>query len=184
MTKEKALKLLRLKIQSQNLQRHCYSVGAVMCALAEYFGEDKDLWEVAGLVHDIDYEKYPDTHPLKGLEILRKEGYPTEIIDAVATHAWGYNDKSPKPKNKMEWSLYCCDELTGLIVACTLIRPSKKIADVTVDNILSKWKSKSFAAGVDRSQIEKCEKELGIPLNEFISISLKAMQEIHEDLGL
>jgi putative nucleotidyltransferase with HDIG domain len=183
-TKEEALKLLHSNMQSVNLRKHCYSVAAVMRALAKHFGENEDLWEITGLVHDIDYEKDPKTHPMEGLKILKKEAYSKEIIDAVAAHAWGYHEGLPKPKNKMEWSLYCCDELTGLVVACALVRPDKKLSSLTVDSILKKWNQKAFAAGVNRSQIENCEKELGIPLNEFIDISLKAMQGISDDLGL
>jgi putative nucleotidyltransferase with HDIG domain len=130
-TKEEALKLLHSNMQSVNLRKHCYSVAAVMRALAKHFGENEDLWEITGLVHDIDYEKDPKTHPMEGLKILKKEAYSKEIIDAVAAHAWGYHEGLPKPKNKMEWSLYCCDELTGLVVACALVRPDKKLSSLT-----------------------------------------------------
>jgi putative nucleotidyltransferase with HDIG domain len=184
MTREKALEFLHSKIQSVNLRKHCYAVEAVMKALARHFKEDEELWGLAGLIHDIDYEKYPDTHPLEGLKILEKENFPKEIIDAVAAHGWGYREGLPKPKNNMEWSLYCCDELTGLIVACALVRPDKKINAVDVSSVQRKWKQKSFAAGVSRSQIEYCEKELGIPLPEFIQITLTAMQGISSELGL
>ena len=183
-SKDQALELLHSQMQSANLRKHCYSVGAVMRVLAKHFGEDENLWEVAGIVHDLDYEKYPETHPLEGLKILEKEGFPKEIIDAVAAHGWGYHEGLPKPNNKMEWSLYSCDELTGLIVACALVRPDKKLESVDVASIQKKWGQKSFAAGVNRSQIENCEKELGIPLPEFIGISLKAMQRISKELGL
>lgn len=162
--------------------------------LAKYFKEEENLWQITGMVHDIDYEKSPDKHPLEGLKILEKKGYSKEVVGAVAAHAWGYRDGLPKPKNKMEWSLYCCDELTGFIVACALVRPvtlSKtaeghvsRLQGLTIESILKKWNQKAFASGVNRKQIENCEKELGIPLSEFIGISLKAMQEIHEDLGL
>jgi len=155
-----------------------------MESLALHFNEDENLWGIAGLVHDIDYEMFPDTHPVEGIKILKEEKFPEEIIDAVSAHAWGYHDGLPKPKNKMEWSLYSCDELTGLIVACALVRPDKKLESVDVASIQKKWSQKSFAAGVNRSQIENCEKELGIPLPEFIGISLKAMQGISEELGL
>ena len=183
-TKEKALELLHSKIHSQNLRKHCYSVGAVMRALAKHFKEDGDTWEIAGLVHDIDYEMFPDTHPINGLKILKEENFSIEIINAVAAHGWGYREGLPKPKNNFEWSLYCCDELTGLIVACALVRPDKSLASVDVGAIQRKWKQKSFAAGVDRKQIENCEKELNVPLKEFIQISLTAMQGISKELEL
>jgi putative nucleotidyltransferase with HDIG domain len=171
-------------MQSVNLRKHCYAVEAVMRSLALYFKEDENLWSIAGLIHDIDYEMFPETHPIEGIKILKEEKFPVEIIDAVAAHAWGYYEGLPKPKNKMEWSLYSCDELTGLIVACALVRPDKKLKSVDVASIQKKWGQKSFAAGVNRSQIENCEKELGIPLPEFIEISLKAMQGISKELGL
>lgn len=166
------------------MRKHCYAVEAVMKALAKHFDEDEELWGLAGLIHDLDYEKYPNTHPLEGIKILKKENYPEEIIDAVAAHGWGYREGLPRPKNKMEWSLYSCDELTGFIVACALVRPDKKIGSVDVAAVEKKWKQKSFAAGVDRTQIENCEKELGISLKDFIAISLGSMQNISKELGL
>lgn len=184
MNKIDATNLLHKYIDNKNLRKHCYAVSAVMKSLAKYFNEDENTWEITGIVHDVDYEKFPKTHPSEAIKILQDENYPKEIIEAVAAHAWGYHDNFPEPKNKMEWSLYCCDELTGFIVAVTLIRPERKISLVTVDNILGKWNSKSFAAGVNRKQIEMCEEKLDIKLNEFIKINLAAMQEIQEELGL
>ncbi|MCJ7805452.1 HDIG domain-containing protein [Patescibacteria group bacterium] len=186
-SREQALKLLHDNMQSLNLRRHCYAVEAVMLALAHKFQIPNDkcqIWGVVGLVHDIDYEKYPDTHPLEGIKILKKENYPQEIIDAVAAHGWSYREGLPMPKNNLQWSLYCCDELTGFIVACALVRPEKKLNLVNVASIQKKWKQKAFAAGVKREQIEECEKRLGIPLKEFIEIALTAMQGNSDDLGL
>lgn len=183
-SREDALTLLHSKMQSVNLRKHCYAVEAVMRSLALHFKKDENLWGLAGLVHDIDYEMFPETHPLEGIKILKEEKFPVEIIDAVASHGWGYHEGLPKPSSKIEWSLYSCDELTGLIVACALVRPDKKLNSVDVDSVLKKWHQKSFAAGVDRAQIENCEKELGIPLTEFIGIALKAMQRISKELGL
>jgi putative nucleotidyltransferase with HDIG domain len=187
MTKEKALELLHSKMQAQNLRRHCYAVAAVMKALAEHFGEDEAKWEVVGLLHDGDYEETkdsPEKHTILMAEWLKKEGEnDKETLDAILSHNFSHTGQNP-PKNNLEWSLFCCDELTGLIVAVTLVRPTKKLADVTVENILSKWNQKSFAAGVKREQVEMCEKKLGIKLNGFIAIALKAMQNISNDLGL
>lgn len=183
-SRKEALKFLHSNVQSVNLRKHCYAVETVMRSLAKHFKEDEELWSLAGLIHDIDYEKYPDTHPLEGLKILEKENYPKEVIDAVAAHGWGYREGLPKPKNNFQWSLYSCDELTGLIVACALVRPDRKLDSVDVTAIERKWKQKSFAAGVDRTQIENCEKELGIPLPKFIEIALKAMQSVSKELGL
>ncbi len=184
MDKDRVVGLLHGNIGNINLRKHCYAVAAVMKSLASHFDEDENLWEIAGLVHDIDYEKNPEGHPLEGLKILEGEGFPKEVVEATAAHAWGYREGLPEPKNNLEWSLYCCDELTGFIVAVTLVRPEKDISQVTVENILSKWNSKSFAAGVNRKQIEMCEEKLGMELPRFIGIALRAMQEIHGDLGL
>ncbi len=179
-----ALYLLHKNMQSINLRRHCYAVEAVMKALAKHFGEDEDLWGITGLIHDLDYEKYPKEHPNHAIKIFEEKKYPDEIIQAVKAHAWGYKEGLPQPKNKFEWSLYCCDELTGFIVAVALTRPSKKLADVTVESIKKKWKEKSFAKGVDRSQIGMCEEKLGIKLDDFIQIALKAMVGVASELGL
>lgn len=185
-TKEKALDLLHSKMQSINLRKHCYSVAAVMRALAEHFGEDKDRWEIVGLLHDGDYEftkDDPANHAKMMAGWVRETGETDEeLLTGIESHGWFHEGK--KPQTKMQWSLFCCDELTGLIIAVTLIRPEKKLSLVTVENVFSKWNSKSFAAGVKREDIENCEKELGIPLKEFIGIGLSAMQGISKDLGL
>ena len=189
MTREQALKLLHENMKNQNLRRHCYAVEAVMRTLVKRFGGERDKWGIAGLLHDADYELTKDddpkkNHTKKALEWLKEQDAHTDIQNAVASHAWGYVDGAPQPKSKMAWALYCCDELTGLIVAVALVKPDKKLSSVTPDSVLKKWKSKSFAAGVDRKQIEACEERLGIPLREFVEISLKAMQGISKDIGL
>ena len=186
LTKKEALDLLNEKMQNQNLRKHCWAVGAVMRAIAEKFGEDADKWEVVGILHDGDYEKTKDTpekHTILMHEWLKEKGADEEILNAILSHNYAHTGNNP-PANKMEWALYCCDELTGLIIAVTLVRPEKKLSAVTVDNILGKWNEKSFAAGVDRKQIEMCEEKLGIPLKEFVGIALGAMQGISSDLGL
>jgi uncharacterized protein len=187
MTRDQAVELLHSKMQSQNLRRHCYAVAAVMKVLAKHFGEDEEKWEVVGILHDGDYEEtksLPEKHTVLMSEWLKEKGETDkEILDAILSHNFSHTGQNP-PKNKLEWSLFCCDELTGLIVAVTLVRPEKKLSYVTVENILTKWNSKSFAAGVDRKQIEMCEEKLGIKLNDFITISLKAMQGISSELGL
>lgn len=196
MTKEEALKLLHNHMQSVNLRKHCCAVGAVMKSLAEYFAKENksadakamaDKWEVVGILHDGDYEVTKDTpekHTILMVEWLKESGETDrEVLDAILSHNFSYTGKNP-PKNKLEWSLFCCDELTGLIVAVTLVRPDKKLSNVTVENILSKWNSKSFAAGVKREQIEMCKEKLGIKLPDFIAIALKATQEISSELGL
>ena len=186
-TREQALKLLHENMQNQNLRRHCYAVEAVMRALAGYFKQDKDKWGIIGLLHDGDYEKTkdkPKKHTLMMVEWLKQAGETDEeIINAILSHNYAHTGQNP-PKNKLEWSLYCCDELTGLIVAVALVKPDKKLASVTVNSIMKKWNEKSFARGVKRKQIEECKPRLGIPLEDFIQITLEAMQGISEDLGL
>src|SRR3972149_7628634 len=182
MTKDEALKLLKSKMKNENLRRHCYAVGAVMKALAKHFNEDEDLWEVVGILHDGDYEETkatPELHTMKMVEWLKeKKEVEKELLEAILSHNYAHTGQNP-PKNNLEWSLYCCDELTGLIVAVALVKPDKKLASVTSDSVLNKWKERSFAAGVKREQIKECESRLGIPLREFIEIALSAMQGVH-----
>ena len=187
MTREEAVKLLYEHMESPNLRRHCVSVEAVMRALAKHFKENEDTWGIAGLLHDADYELTKDTpkeHTKKVIEWLAQYDTGDDIKDAILAHGWGYVDGNPEPKNKMEWSLYCCDELTGFIVAVALTRPSKQLADVTIESMKKKWKERSFAAGVDRSQVAQCEDRLQIPLTDFMEIGLAAMQKIAPELGL
>ncbi len=192
---DQALDLLHKNVVNQNLRRHCYAVEAVMRALYKRLEDhhqtesDEDLWGIAGLLHDADYEMTKNNDPKKThtkhiLEWLKKADAEVDIYDAVASHAWGYVEGAPVPATKMQWALYTCDELTGLIVAVALVKPDKKLATVTVDSVMKKWSSPSFAAGVDRNQIKECEARLGIPVIEFVEIALRAMQGIHDDLGL
>jgi predicted hydrolase (HD superfamily) len=194
MTRQKALDLLHKHMQNQNLRRHCYAVEAVMRALYRRLEDHKqtqaeeDVWGIVGLLHDGDYEETkstPELHTLKMAEWLThsEKVIDKRIIDAILTHNYSHTGQNA-PKNKLEWSLYCCDELTGLIVAVALVKPDKRLASVTVDSILNKWKQKSFAAGVKREQIEECETRLALPLREFIEIALTAMQGIAQELGL
>lgn len=201
MTRDEALKILYDNMQSVNLRRHCLAVEAVMRALARRFGGDpetsadakagvpsgSDKWGIAGLLHDADYEQTKDApkeHTRRVLEWLKGLDADKDITNAVLAHGWGFVEGNPEPKTKMEWALYTCDELTGFIVAVALVRPDKKLASVGVDSILKKWGEKSFAAGVHREQVELCESKLGIPLSEFVTISLEAMQGISQELGL
>jgi predicted hydrolase (HD superfamily) len=196
MTRAQAHKLLLAHMTQPNLIRHCLAVEAVMKALAVRLNHDlsetaikevEEKWGVVGLLHDGDYEETkltPEKHTLKMAEWLKKEGETDkEILEAILSHNFSHTGQNP-PKNKLEWALYCCDELTGFIVAVTLVRPDKKISSVTVESVEKKWREKGFAAAVKRQQIEECEGRLGIPLREFIQIALTAMQGISEDLGL
>ncbi len=184
MTRDEAFQLITSWTENKNLVKHMLAVEAQMRALAKHFGENEDEWGLLGLIHDADYEKWPTEHPQKVIEELERRKEPEWLINAVRAHAWGFNGMDREPQNKMEWAIYTCDELSGFIIACTLVRPDKKLSSVTVDSILKKWKEKSFAKGVHREQIELCEEKLGVKLEEYISICLKALQEIAEDLGL
>jgi putative nucleotidyltransferase with HDIG domain len=189
MTRDEALKLLHDNMVNNNLRRHCYAVEAVMRALARRFGEDEETWGIAGLLHDADYELTKDDNPeinhtKHALQWIKEADANQDIYDAVAAHGWGYVEGAPEPKTNMQWALYTCDELTGFIVAVTLVKPEKKLSSVSVESVLKKWKQRSFAAGVHRDQIELCESRLNISLREFIEIAIKAMQGVHEDLGL
>lgn len=187
MTKQQALELLHTHMQNVNLRRHCYAVGAVMKTLAIKLNGNSEKGEVVGLLHDGDYEATkgdPTRHTLVMAQWLKEAGVTDEeILSAILSHNYAHTGQH-SPKNKLEWALYCCDELTGLLIAVALVRPDKKLASVTVDSVLKKWGQKAFAAGVKREQIAMCEEKLGISLNNFIQIAITAMQEIHEDLGL
>jgi len=194
MTRKQALELLRENMKNPNLRKHCYAVEAVMKALYNRLEDgdknkaEEDKWGITGLLHDADYELTKDNakteHTKQVVKWLRDLDAHSDITDAVSSHAWTYVDGAPEPKTKMAWALYICDELTGLIVAVALVKPDKKLASVSVDSVVKKWNSPSFAAGVDRSQIEMCKSRLKISLREFIDISLSAMQGISKDLGL
>lgn len=194
MTREKALELLHAHMKNQNLRRHCYAVEAVMRRLyrrledGHQTDEDEDKWGIAGLLHDADYEEAKEAakteHTKRVLKWLEDTDAHSDIRDAIASHAWNYLDNAPQPKTPMQWALYTCDELTGLIVAVALVKPEKRLASVTLDSVMKIWNSSAFAAGVDRKQIEMCEEHLNIPLRDFVQIAIEAMQGIHEDLGL
>lgn len=183
MKREEALKLIKEKIKNQNLIKHSLAVEACMKTLAEYFNEEKEKWALTGLLHDIDYEETkddPNFHSIKGAEFLEKLGLNTEIVEAVKTHNEAHRIL---PETQMAKALYCVDPLTGLIVAATLVLPSKKMADLTVENISNRFKEKSFARGAKREIILKCS-EINLSIEKFVEICLKAMQKISVELGL
>lgn len=185
-TRNQAQELLHAHMQSVNLRRHCYAVAAVMKALAEKLKGDVPKWEIVGLLHDGDYESTktdPGNHAKLMAKWVRELGETDqELLEGIESHGWFHQGKLPQ--TQMQWALYCCDELTGLITAVTLVRPDKQLSSVTVDSILKKWNQKAFAAGVKREQIELCTEKLGIPLNDFIALALTAMKKIHTELGL
>jgi len=184
MEREKALNLLKENLKNKNLVKHCLAVEAGMRKLADRFNEDQEKWGLGGLLHDIDYEKTegePSEHSKVGAEMLKEMEIEQDICDAVLTHNEYHGIE---PKNLMAKALYCLDPLTGLIVAATLVLPSKKINDLKTENVLKRFKEGAFARGVNREIISQCKDLLGLNLEEFVEISLKAMQEISDDLGL
>ena len=184
MTRDEAYELVKSWTENKNLVKHMLAVEAQMRALAKHFGEDEEKWGLLGLVHDADYEKWPEEHPRKTIEELEKRGAPEWLIQGVKAHAWGFNGMDTEPSNKMEWAIYTSDELSGFIIACALVRPDRKLSSVTVDSVLKKWPQKAFAKGVHREQIELCEEKLGIKLPQYIEICLQALQGISDKLGL
>jgi len=178
-----ALDLLHQYNESDSLRKHAYAVEGVMRFIARKRGEDEEKWGIIGLIHDLDYEKFPDQHCKKTGEILREKGWPEEYIRAAISHGWGICS-DVMPQTDLEKFLYTIDELTGLVVTTALIRPSKSVLDVQVKSVKNKWKDKRFAAGVDRSIIEKGAQILQIGLDELIDDTIKGMQEVAESIGL
>jgi len=185
-TREDAWNLVTEWTQSESLRNHMRAVEASMAAYSQRFGGDEEHWRIVGVLHDFDYERYPDVavegHPVVGSKVLREMGWPEEIIRAILSHATEIT--GVERETMMEKALYAVDELTGLITAVTLVRPSKNISDVTLKSIRKKWKDKAFAAGVHRKDIEQAAVDLGVPLGEHIGVVLAAMQNIAAELGL
>ncbi len=182
-TREEALNLLQKHVTSDALIKHALAVEAVMAHFAEKFGEDVEKWRVIGLVHDLDYEKYPDEHCHKTREMLEAEDWPEEYIRAIQSHGYGICT-DVEPLEKMEKVLYTIDELTGLINATVLLRPSRSILDLTPKSVKKKWKQKGFAAGVNREIIDKGLQMLGMERDEIIAETIKGMQKVAEEIGL
>jgi putative nucleotidyltransferase with HDIG domain len=182
-TRNDAFNLLRQYNQSESLIKHALAVEAVMRYFARQRGEDEEKWGVIGLIHDLDYERFPDQHCRKTEEILKERDWPAEYIRAVISHGWGICT-DVEPKSDMEKVLYAIDELTGLVVTSALVRPSKSVLDLNAKSVRKKWNQKSFAAGVNRSIIEKGAQMLGIELNALISDTIMGMREVAEEIGL
>lgn len=183
-TREEAMELLKKYNQSEALIKHAMAVEAVMGYFAEKFEvEDPEKWKVIGLIHDLDYEKYPEQHCQKTKEILTEEGWPEDYIRAVVSHGWKICS-DVEPVEKMEKILYTIDELTGLITATVLMRPSKSVLDLKVSSLKKKYKNKNFAAGVDRQIIEDGAELLGMDLTEIMEETIKAMQNSADEIGL
>jgi putative nucleotidyltransferase with HDIG domain len=183
MERNEALNIVHDYVKNENLIRHMLAVEAAMRFYAVKFGEDQDMWGITGILHDFDWEIHPtlDQHPLAGAPILRERGVPEEIVRAVVSHA----DHTGVPRQThMEKALYACDEITGLITAVALVRPSRSLADLEASSVKKKWKDRTFAAGANRNEISKAAQEFDIDLWEHVSNVILAMRSIAPDLGL
>jgi len=189
MTREEGYKILTSLIKSPNLIKHHLAAEAAMIGIAKHLKKTHsdiniDDWGLVGLLHDADYEEtknIPEKHALLVAEKIGDKVKP-EILYAIKSH--GYSVNGVEPKSLMDWAIYTCDELTGFIIACALIKPEKKLSGVDINFVLNRMKEPGFARAVDRNQIKMCEEKLGIPIPEFIDLTLKSMQAISKDLGL
>lgn len=183
MSRDEAILILHEYVKNENLRRHMYATEAAMRAYAQKYEGDPEEWGIVGLLHDFDWEIHPtlENHPLKGQAILKSRGVPANILKGIMAHA---PHTGVKAESAMEKCIFAVDELSGFIVACALVQPTKKLADVTVESIQKKLKSKGFAAKVNRDDIRQGIELLGVPEDEHFATVLKAMQGIHEQLGL
>lgn len=182
-TRDAAYQLMCEFTHSENLRRHMLAVEAAMRAYARRFGEDEERWAIVGLLHDFDYETFQEApaHPLEGEKILAERGWPEDIRRAILSHA----DYTGVPRlTLMEKALHACDDITGFVVAVALVRPDKDLASVKVSSMRKKWKDRSFAAGVNRDEVERAAADLGVSLDEHFAVVLSAMQSIAAELGL
>jgi len=182
-TREEAFRLLTEYNKNEGLIKHALAVEGVMRYIARKHGDNEEEWGVIGLVHDLDYEQFPEKHCRKSEEILRENNWPEDYIRAVVSHGWGLCS-DVEPKSDLEKVLYAIDELTGLVATTALVRPSKSVLDTTAKSVKKKWKDKRFAAGVDRSVIEKGAEMLGVDLTELITDTIMGMREVADDIGL
>jgi putative nucleotidyltransferase with HDIG domain len=182
-TYDEALSFFKEFNQSESLLKHAYCVEGVMRYMARKAGADEEKWGIVGLMHDLDYEQFPEEHCRKAQEILGERSWPEEYIRAIVSHGWGIcNDV--EPQSKMEKTLYAIDELTGLIIAVALVRPSKSVADLEAKSVMKKWKDKAFAAGVNRSLIEKGAAMLEMELTELVTDVILGMRQVADRIGL
>jgi len=182
-TREETFELLKKYNKSESLIKHALAVEGVMRYCARKRGEDEEKWGIIGLIHDLDYEKYPEEHCKKTEEILKENNWPEEYIRAVVSHGWGICS-DVEPQSRMEKVLFAVDELTGLVFTTALVRPSKSVMDMKPKSVKNKWKDKRFAAGVDRSIIEKGADMLGVEVSELVADTIMGMREVAEAIGL
>ena len=181
--RQTALDLLLQYNRSDSLINHGKAVEASMRYMARKAGQDEETWGIIGLIHDLDYEQFPDQHCKKTEEILRAQNWPEDYIRAVLSHGWG-SCTDVKPQSLLEKTLYTVDELSGFVTACALVRPSKSVADLEVKSVKKKWKQKGFAAGVQRDIVERGAEMLGVSFDEITADVIAALRERREELGL
>lgn len=183
LTRDEALALVREFVKNENLVKHMLSVEAAMRFYAEKFGEEAETWGLLGLIHDFDWEIHPtlEEHPIEGAPILRERGVPEELIQDILSHGIGTGVPRDTLRRK---ALYACDEITGLITAVALVRPSRSLMDLEVSSVKKKWKDRAFAAGADREEIEKAAAEFGVELWQHVGNVILAMRRIAPELGL
>jgi putative nucleotidyltransferase with HDIG domain len=182
-TRKEALEVFRSYNKSASLYKHALSVEAVMRFMARKHGEDEEKWGIIGLIHDLDYEMYPDQHCTMTEKILKEEGWPEEYVRAVISHGYGICSDT-EPQSLLEKTLFAIDELTGLVTTSALVRPTRSVLDMEAKSVRKKWTDKRFAAGVDRSVIEKGAAMLGVDLNELITDTIMGMREVAEYIGV
>jgi putative nucleotidyltransferase with HDIG domain len=182
-TRDEAMALMREFNQGEGLVRHALAVEAVMRHMARKRGADPDVWGIVGLIHDLDYEQFPDQHCAKTAEILRDRGWPEEFIRAAVSHGWG-TCSDVEPQTDLEKVLFAIDELTGLVAATALVRPSRSVLDMEARSVQKKWKDKAFAAGVSRDVIARGAERLGVGLPELITDVILGMRTVAAEIGL
>jgi putative nucleotidyltransferase with HDIG domain len=182
-TREEALNLFKQYNKTESLLKHALSVEGVMRYMARKNGEDEEKWGIIGLIHDLDYEMYPEQHCTMTKKILEENNWPEEYIRAVLSHGWGICS-DVEPVSKLEKTIFAIDELTGLVATSALVRPSKSVMDMEAKSVKKKWNDKRFAAGVNRSVIEKGAEMLGVTLDELITDCIMGMREVAEEIGL
>jgi putative nucleotidyltransferase with HDIG domain len=182
-TRDEALALLKEFNKSEGLIKHALAVEAVMRYIARKRGQDPDKWGIIGLIHDLDYEQFPQEHCRKTGQVLRQRGWPEEYVRAAVSHGWGVCS-DVRPESDLEKVLFAIDELTGLVAATALVRPSRSVLDMEARSVRKKWKDKAFAAGVDREVIRKGADLIGVDLDALITDVIKGMGEVAEVIGL
>jgi len=182
-SRESAFELFKKYNKSESLLKHALSVEGVMRYMAKKRGEDEEKWGIIGLIHDLDYEMYPEQHCIMTEKILKENHWPDEYIRAVLSHGWGLAT-DVKPVSTLEKTIYAIDELTGLVATSALVRPSKSVMDMETRSVKKKWNDKKFAAGVDRSVIEKGAEMLGVDLDELITDCIMGMRIVAKEIGL